>query len=101
MTSTTGQASLYEINLPASLDLRAAAPLATALLSARGGGMRLDGSQVRTVGAQCLQVIMSARHTWERDGLPLTIANPTEELMAAFADTGLDIDSIVESESVR
>ncbi len=63
--------------------------------------MRLEGSQVKTVGAQCLQVIMSARHTWERDGLPLTIANPTEELMAAFADTGLDIDSIVESESAR
>jgi chemotaxis protein CheX len=101
MNSTTGQASLYEINLPASLDLRAAAPLATALLSARGGGMRLDGSQVKTVGAQCLQVIVSARQTWERDGLPLTIANPTEELLAAFADTGLDIDSIVESESAR
>ncbi len=101
MNSTTGQASLYEINLPASLDLRAAGPLATALLSARGGGMRLEGSQVKTVGEQCLQVIISARQTWERDGLPLTIANPTGELMAAFADTGLDIDSIVESESAR
>lgn len=101
MTATTGQASIYEINLPAALDLRAAAPLASALLTARGGGTRLDGSQVKSVGAQCLQVIVSARHTWERDGLPLTIVNPTEDLLAAFADTGLDLDSIVEGEPTR
>lgn len=101
MNTTTGQASLYEINLPAALDLRAAVPLATALLSARGGGMRLDGSQVKSVGAQCLQVIISARHTWERDGLSLTIVNPTEDFLAAFADTGLNIDSIVEGEAAR
>lgn len=101
MEGTTAQASLYEIILPETLDLRAASPLATALLSARGGGMRLNGSHVKTVGGQCLQVIVSARQTWERDGMPLTIVNPTEEFLAAFADAGLSIDSILESEPER
>lgn len=93
--------SLYEVTLPEALDLRAAVPLVNSLLSARGGGMRLDGAKVRTVGAQCLQVILSARQTWERDGFPLTIINPTEELQAAFADAGLNIEGLVEVEQGR
>lgn len=93
--------SLYEIQLPPSLDLRAATPLAEALLSARGAGMRLDASQVQSVGAQCLQVIASARQTWDRDGMPLTIVNPTAALIEAFEVAGLDVHSIVENEQAR
>jgi chemotaxis protein CheX len=89
---------LYEINLPKALDLRAASPLANALLSSRGGAMRLDASQVETVGAQCLQVILSARQTWERDGVPLTIVNATTALLSAFADAGLNTEGLIEVE---
>ncbi len=92
------QAPLYEISLPQALDLRAAAPLVNSLLLARGSAVRLDGSQVRSVGAQCLQVIVSARHTWERDGLHLTIVNPSENLMSAFADAGLTIEGMEEGD---
>lgn len=95
------QGSLYEVTLPEALDLKAAVPLVNSLLSARGGAIRLDGSTVRNVGAQCLQIILSARQTWERDGLPLTIINPTEHLLAAFADAGLNIEGIVEGEQGR
>ncbi|WP_363346896.1 STAS domain-containing protein [Methylocystis echinoides] len=98
MDAEHAQASLYEVTLPEALDLRAALPLANSLLSARGGAIRLDGSQVKTVGAQCMQVILSARHTWERDGLPLTIINPTEDLLNAFVDAGLSIEGLVEGE---
>lgn len=95
------QTTLYEVTLPEALDLRAAAPLVNSQLSARGAAIRLDGAKVRSVGAQCLQVILSARQTWERDGHPLTIINPTEELLTAFIDAGLSIEGIVEGEQGR
>ncbi len=98
MNEEQAQTSLYEVTLPEALDLRAAVPLVNSLLSARGGAIRLDGAQVRNIGAQCLQIILSARQTWERDGLSLTIINPTQELLTAFADAGLTIEGIVEGE---
>jgi chemotaxis protein CheX len=98
MNEPRTQSPLYEINLPKALDLRAASPLANSLLSSRGGAMRLDASQVETVGAQCLQVILSARQTWERDGVPLTIVNPTTALLSAFADAGLNTEGLIEVE---
>ena len=78
------------------LDLRAAAPLAAAILTAHGNQLVLDGSNVEKVGAQCLQIIVSARKTWERDGLSLSIANPSRELEEAFAIAGLSIMSYID-----
>ncbi len=101
MSAEHAQTSLYEVSLPEALDLRAAVPLANTLLSARGGAMRLDGSQVKSVGAQCLQVILSARQTWERDGFQLTIISPSEQLLTAFADAGLCVEGIVEGDRGR
>lgn len=95
------QTAFAEISLPEALDLRAAHPLALALLAARGGPLKLDGSKVESIGAQCMQVIVSARQTWERDAVPLTLTNPTEDLLDAFAVAGLSIDTIVESEPGR
>ncbi len=74
--------------LPAVLDLNAAAPLARALMDRRGRPLVLDGSAVRRLGGPCLQVLLSARVTWEADGLSLTLAYPSPDLEAALALMG-------------
>jgi chemotaxis protein CheX len=89
------------VPLPETLGLRAAGPLAASLLEARGSTVKLDASKVQSIGAQCMQVIFSARQTWDRDGNNLTIKNPTEEFLDAVSVAGLSIDNILESEADR
>ena len=70
------------LQLPEVLDVNAAAPLAGELLSYRGNDLLADASRVQRVGGQAIQVLMSARMTWEQDGMKLRVVKPS----AAFKD---------------
>ncbi|HWA62298.1 MAG TPA: STAS domain-containing protein [Caulobacteraceae bacterium] len=60
------------------LDLRAAGALRADLLEKRGQAMVLDASGVERMGGLCLQVLLAAQAAWAEDGLPFTIASPSE-----------------------
>ena len=79
------------MTLPSELDIKAAAPLAASLIAARGADLALNASQVERVGAQCLQVLLSAVATWSADGQELTIAEPSPAFSDAIATAGLDL----------
>lgn len=81
-----------KMQLPAVLDLRAAAPLAKSLLSRRGAELAIDASRVQRVGAQCLQVLLAAAATWKTDGLRLQLMKPTEELLEGGRLLGIHLD---------
>ena len=68
--------------LASCLDMTAAAPLKAQLLAARGTPLTLDASNVRRLGAQCLQVLLAARAAWCGDGLEWRVEDPSPE----FAD---------------
>jgi chemotaxis protein CheX len=70
----------HTLILADSLDVTAAAPLHRDLLARRGQPVILDASQVRRIGGQCLQVLLSAEATWAADGEAFTIVDPTDEL---------------------
>ena len=74
--------------LPAVLDLNAAGPLASVLLARRGSPLVVDGSAVERMGAQCLQVLLAARQTWEADGLSFQLAAPSNAMTEALAAFG-------------
>ena len=78
--------------LPEVLDLTAAAPLAQSLLSRRGTELSVDASQVRRVGAQCLQVILAAAATWKADGMRLGLKKPTDEFLEGSRLLGIQFD---------
>lgn len=65
-----------------SLDMNAASPLHKELLGRRGQPVVLDASQVRRIGGQCLQVLLSAQSAWAADGAEFQIQDPSPE----FAD---------------
>jgi|GraSoiStandDraft_4_1057263.scaffolds.fasta_scaffold781801_1 chemotaxis protein CheX len=71
-----------------SLDVTAAAPLCRDLLAHRGQPVTLDGSQVRRIGGQCLQVLLSAQTTWVGDGQAFEITDPTPEFVDGLALLG-------------
>ena len=60
------------------LDLKAAAPLRTALLEHRGQPLNIDASGVQRLGALCLQILLAAHHTWADEAHALTITPRSE-----------------------
>jgi chemotaxis protein CheX len=78
------------IPLAEVLDLKAASALTAVLLGARGRDVDLNGSAVQRLGAQCLQVLLSARTTWEKDGLNLQIVNASHDLIEGLELLGVD-----------
>ena len=80
--------SLATRMLPKVLDAPAAEPLVEALLALRGQPLLLDAQEVTRVGGLGLQVLLSARSTWEADGQRLDIVNFTPAMQATLALCG-------------
>lgn len=81
------------LRLPRELDIKAASPLAAELLGQRGNQLTIDASLVERVGAQCLQVLLSAAATWQSDGLDLELAEPSPAFVDAIQAAGLGIET--------
>jgi chemotaxis protein CheX len=78
-----------KLRLGAVLDLKAAAPLAELLLSRRGHDVELDGSDVERLGAQCLQVLLSARTSWAADGRNFAVEKLSPAIIATLELLGI------------
>lgn len=86
---TQGPLNAGHLELPAVLDLRAAKPLADALLAVIGKPLTLDASKVEKLGGQCVQVLLSAAKTWDAHGGDLEIADPSPAFVAGLGILGL------------
>ena len=84
--------------LPECLDLPAATPLARALMERRGQPIVLDGSSVRQLGAQCVQVLVSAKRTWGADGMPLSVVNCAPRMIEDLQLLGIDLTTFTTGE---
>jgi chemotaxis protein CheX len=91
-TAKKATATGKSMQLPAVLDLTAAAPLAKSLISRRGAELSVDASRVNRVGAQCLQVLVAASETWKTDGMRLRLLNPSPEFLEGSRLLGIHLD---------
>jgi len=89
------------VDLPAHLDLTAAAPLHEQLLGLRGEAVGIDASKVESLGGQCLQVLLSAVVTWKADAVPLQINNASAGFEGGLRLLGLSLDSLLDKEIAR
>ena len=88
------------IDLAGNLDLRAAAPLHSSLLAVRGDPVCVNAENVVKVGAQCLQVLLSAQTTWERDGVTFELVRPSPAFLDALRTAGLSLGGFSEGGAV-
>jgi chemotaxis protein CheX len=72
------------------LDIKAALPLAEGLLAQRGSELVIDASRVERLGAQSLQILMSAVSTWQADGLSIEFVDPSEPFVQALELLGIE-----------
>lgn len=83
------------VKLPEFLDLAAAAPLVATLLERRGKPIVIDGSAVHQLGAQCVQVLLSAKRTWSADGAPLSIVNCAPRMIEDLQFLGIEPATLI------
>jgi chemotaxis protein CheX len=76
------------LKLGETLDLCAASSLTEALRAARGRDLEIDASDVRRVGGQCLQVLLSATAAWTADGKAFAISNPSSDFIEGMTLLG-------------
>ena len=79
-----GQENGQVLQLPAILDLKAAAPLTAAFLGRRGTDIVVDAAAVQRLGGQCLQVLLSAQAGWSEDARSMTIENASAQFCSAI-----------------
>lgn len=86
------------ILLPEFLDLAAATPLAKTLLERRGQPIVIDGTAVNQLGAQCVQVLLSAKKTWSADGVPLSFVNCAPRMIEDLQHLGINSAALISGE---
>ena len=86
------------LQLPEALDLLAATPLLKSLLERRGASIVIDASSVQRVGAQCVQVLLSAASAWSADGHSLAIVNRSPGFAEGLQLLGIPADAFIEGE---
>lgn len=82
--------------LPEIMTSRYASDLASDLKVLRGHPITLEASSVRQIGTLCLQVLISARSTWQSDGYDFRVSGASEELAKRWTLFGLPPSEIVE-----
>jgi chemotaxis protein CheX len=98
---TTNPRILPVLELPAVLDLKAAAPLAAALLERRGTELVVDASRVEKLGGQCLQVLLSAALTWKGDEQSFGVVDPSAGYLESLALLGVPVTELAEQDIAR
>ena len=86
--SAAPQPDRVHLTLPAFMDLRAAGTLARDLLALRGRPISLDASAVERLGGLGLQVLLSARLTWQADRNSFALVEASEAFLADCALMG-------------
>lgn len=85
--------------LQSKLDLPAADPLATALKQRLGADVTVDAGPVGSIGALCLQVLISAAASLKATGHRMTIINASDRLIEQMRQMGFTPESIAEGTS--
>jgi chemotaxis protein CheX len=91
LSSCVENSENHEISLIPVLDLCAASPLAGELTAHRGEDLIIDASNVERIGAQCVQVLLSAVNTWDADGNMLTITNVSSAFSETLSELGVQL----------
>jgi chemotaxis protein CheX len=79
------ESAVAKLQLEPVLDLGAAERLHARLMEVRGQPLDIDASQVERLGGLCLQVLISARDTWQADGQTAVIGQTSTAFDDAWA----------------
>lgn len=79
------------LKLPDNMDLNAVSAMHAELVGLKGHDVEIDAADVRKSGAQCVQVLLAAKKTWDADGKSLmigTMSNAFENTLKLLGISG-------------
>jgi chemotaxis protein CheX len=82
------------LTLDRDLGSAAAPNLYAAVHAAKGQPLSIDASDVRHLGVQCLQVLLSARAQWSRDELAFEFSARSVEFDEAVSRLGIEFGAM-------
>ncbi|MEW7007098.1 STAS domain-containing protein [Lentilitoribacter sp. EG35] len=82
------------LKLPENLDLNAASSMHEQLISLKGSSVEIDASDVRKSGAQCIQVLMAAKKTWDVEGNSIAVGAMSENFENTLKLLGISGDEL-------
>ncbi len=77
------------------LDLNEATALHGKLMALRGKDVELDASGVKRMGAQCVQVILSAKKLWDEDKKTLKVGDASDSFKATMQLIGIKLEPLL------
>jgi chemotaxis protein CheX len=80
------------------LDLNEASVLQSKLLELRGTPLTIDASGVERIGVQCVQVLVAALRGWQKDGVSVSVSEPSDAFDKTLKLIGIDIDQMLQKE---
>ena len=87
-----------KISLAAVLDLNEASTLRGKLVGLRGSNVVVDASAVERAGTLCIQVIMAAAKTWDKDKMSFTFSKVSDAFQKTMQLIGVNIDHLLAKE---
>jgi chemotaxis protein CheX len=81
----------HQLDLPRELDMRAAAPLKSALAKTLegGGAVVIEAASVERMSTACVQIMLAYVTTARKLGRPIVIRRPSATFVDAFTVLGL------------
>jgi len=89
------------LKLPQVLDLNAAGRLHEEVLAHRGADIDIDASEVGRVGAQCVQVLLSAAISWRAENLCFKVEQASDAFTKTLELLGISDEALVPKEMLK
>lgn len=93
-------AELQILKLPPVLDLNAASRLHEQVLALKESNVSVDASDVTRVGAQCMQVLLSAAQSWRVLDMRFSVTRSSDAFTKALQLLGISDDAMLPTEIV-
>ncbi len=97
---TSSEEAPHVLKLPAVLDLTAASRLHEQVLALQEKNIAVDASEVSRVGAQCVQVLLSAAESWRTAGRAFSVNQASETFARTLQLLGISDESVVPMEII-
>lgn len=82
------------LKLPQTLDVAAVRAVREHLLGRRGTTTTVDASEVERIGALGIELLIAAQRQWQKDERVLQLVGPSDAVMDALRDLGLDPETL-------
>jgi chemotaxis protein CheX len=89
------------LKLPEVLDLNAASRLHEQVLAHKGDDIDVDASEVNRVGAQCVQVLLSAVQSWRADRQQFKVAQASDAFIKTLQLLGISDEALLPKEILK